>query len=69
MSWVPFLVGKRSCLGKTFLELEARIVSPSLLWKFDFEFVDKTHETYKPPNNATVIVEPVVMVKIKTRKE
>ena len=40
MSFVPFLGGKRICLGKTFAEVAARLVGPGLFYQFDFEFVN-----------------------------
>jgi cytochrome P450 len=67
MSYIPFFGGKRACLGKAFAELAGRIVGPTLLWKFDFEFVDKKHEIEKPLNHSLLTKEPVVMVKIKSR--
>jgi cytochrome P450 len=66
MSFIPWLGGKRICLGKTFAELSTRIIGPHLLWKFDFEFVDKQYETYKPPLHS-LAPDPVVMVRIKKR--
>ena len=40
MSFMPFLGGKRICLGKTFAEVNSRIVGPAIFSQFNFEFVD-----------------------------
>lgn len=40
MVFTPFLGGKRICIGKTFAETVSKIVGPSLLWAFDFKFVE-----------------------------
>lgn len=40
MSFGPFLGGKRICLGKTFIETVSKIIGPTILQNFDFEFVD-----------------------------
>lgn len=45
MSFSPFLGGKRICLGKTFAELVSKIVGPSMLNLFNYEFVDPKHYT------------------------
>jgi cytochrome P450 len=51
MSFGPFLGGKRICLGKTFVETISKIISPTIIANFDFEYVDKKYMTYKPDNN------------------
>ena len=40
-SFVPFLGGKRICLGKTFIEIISKITGPTLLSKYDFEFTSE----------------------------
>jgi len=40
MSFGPFLGGKRICLGKTFAETISKIIGPTILAHFDFEFED-----------------------------
>jgi cytochrome P450 len=70
MSFSPFLGGKRICLGKTFAETVVKIVGPNLLYHFNFEYVDETLYTNKPPNNIEMIKEPEVIVRItKVMKE
>ena len=64
MSFGPFLGGKRICLGKTFVEIVSKIVSPTIFYNFDFEFVDNKFMTMKPENNTTSIHAPEIMVKI-----
>jgi cytochrome P450 len=51
MSFGPFLGGKRICLGKTFVETISKIVGPTILANFEFEFLDKAHYEKKPSNN------------------
>jgi cytochrome P450 len=41
MAFGPFLGGKRICLGKTFVETISKIIGPSILGHFDFEFMDE----------------------------
>jgi len=48
MSFSPFLGGKRICLGKTFAELVSKLIGPTLLLEFDYEFLDKKHYKEKP---------------------
>jgi cytochrome P450 len=36
----PFLGGKRICVGKTFVETISKIIGPTLLAHFDYEFID-----------------------------
>ena len=62
MSFMPFLGGKRICLGKTFAEATSKIIGPSLIMNFDFEFVDKAMMTKKPTNNLVNIQEPEIKV-------
>lgn len=40
-SFIPFLGGKRSCLGKTFAETVFKFMMPLLLNSFDFDFIDE----------------------------
>jgi cytochrome P450 len=65
MSFGPFLGGKRICLGKTFVETISKIVGPTVLHNFDFEFSNKEHYTKRPENNTMCIREPIVIVKVK----
>ena len=58
MSFGPFLGGKRVCLGKTFAEMVSKLVGPTLLIEFDFEFVDKKLYKEKPINDLGVIHQP-----------
>jgi len=47
MSFVPFLGGKRICVGKTFAEITFKILFPIIISAFDFEFVDEKDLTEK----------------------
>ena len=40
-AFVPFLGGKRICVGKTFIEVISKITGPSILSHFDFEFLSE----------------------------
>jgi cytochrome P450 len=60
MSFSPFLGGKRVCLGKTFADMVSRVIAPNILYNFDFEFVDKAHETSKPLNNVNLTYLPKI---------
>ena len=51
MSFGPFLGGKRICLGKTFIETVSKIIGPTIISNFEFEFVNEINKTYKPDNN------------------
>ena len=67
MAFSPFLGGKRICLGKTFVETISKIVGPTLLGHFDYEFVDKKYLKEKPQNSLITLHAPVIMVTIKDR--
>jgi cytochrome P450 len=65
MSFGAFLGGKRICLGKTFAEATSKVIGPTLLAHFDFEFVDPAMMTSeKPVNNLVMVRTPVMMVKV-----
>ena len=40
-SWLPFNAGKRICFGKTFAELNLKIIAVYLTQYFNFELLDK----------------------------
>ena len=44
-SFVPFIGGKRVCLGKTLADLTAKIAVSAFLHSFDFAFEDEKHMT------------------------
>lgn len=41
MAWIPFNGGKRVCFGKTFAEVNLKILQTYLTQHFDFDFVNK----------------------------
>jgi cytochrome P450 len=52
MSFLPFIAGKRVCIGKTFTENTFRVVFPLFLKAFSrFEFVNPEHYEKKPLSN------------------
>jgi cytochrome P450 len=57
-AFTPFLGGKRMCIGKTFVETMSKIVGPTLIGHFNFEYIDKILMTEKPLNNLFVTKEP-----------
>lgn len=61
MAFGPFLGGKRICLGKSFAEIVSKVVGPSFLGSFNFEFVDGKG---KPDVSLIQIEEAVVEVKV-----
>ena len=67
MAYMPFLGGKRICLGKTFAETTSKLIGPSIIHRFDFELVNKDHLINKPLNNTGNLVEPHIYVKIRER--
>jgi len=67
-SFNPFLGGKRICLGKTFAEVVAKFVVPSLLSRYTFELVDQDYVTgnkEKPKVNLDLDDDPVVLMSLK----
>ena len=65
MSFIPFLGGKRVCVGKTFAENSFKVVLPLILKAYkDLQFVDPAHYQQKPPNNVTLPHRPVIKIKL-----
>jgi cytochrome P450 len=65
MSFIPFLGGKRVCLGKTFAENSFKVVLPLILKAYkDLEFVDPAHYKHKPLNNVTLPQRPVIKIRL-----
>ena len=48
MSYAPFIGGKRICIGKTFSEIVAKIISAAILKQFDFEFENPQNKAKIP---------------------
>ena len=65
MSFGPFLGGKRVCLGKSLAEVMTRVITPAIIYQFDFDFVNPEHMIKKPVDNLSTVTEPVIMMKIK----
>lgn len=40
MSFIPFIAGKRICLGKTFAEVVVRYTMAIFFYHFDLEYAD-----------------------------
>jgi cytochrome P450 len=64
MSFMPFLAGKRVCVGKTFAENSFKVVMPLILKAFPhFEFVNLEHYKLKPANNLSLDKRPEILIK------
>ena len=63
MSFVPFLGGKRVCVGKTFAETTFKIIFPIILSALDFEFVDPRDREEKRQVNILLFKRPQVWLK------
>ncbi len=68
MSFVPFLAGKRICIGKTFAENAFMTVMPVLLKAFNQDgrigkFINPEHYKEKPSNNALLEVRPEILIR------
>ena len=66
-SFIPFLGGKRVCLGKTFAEVVFKITLPLILNSLDFEFGDEQQRLAKPFNNAVQNKRPQIQMKVKAK--
>jgi cytochrome P450 len=65
MSFMPFLAGKRVCIGKTFAENALKIVASLILKSFSrIEYVDPDQRENKPFNNAALIKRPVILLRL-----
>ena len=68
-SFMPFSAGQRVCLGKTFAEINLRLLALHLTETFDFEFKDK--EKYEGINNypfSMIFLNKVVPVEVNLTK-
>ena len=66
MSFMPFLAGKRICIGKTFAETSMKTVYPIIMKAFNsFEFVEKELYKMKPANNVLLENNPEIFIKVK----
>jgi cytochrome P450 len=63
MSFGPFLGGKRICIGKTFAEYFAKIVTSIITYNYEFKFVDESNMNEKPFISLAA-QDPVVMVTV-----
>jgi cytochrome P450 len=68
MTFIPFAIGKRNCLGKTFAEIVIRIVLTFFLKKYEIEFEDPLHYNERPLYNALMVGEPIINVQMKKRR-
>ena len=68
-SFSPFLGGSRICIGKTFVEAVSKLVLPTLLQSFKFDFEDGVNkeEFEYPHNNVTANKQPEIYVLISNR--
>lgn len=47
-SYMPFLLGQRSCFGKTYAEVAIRTVASILIYHFDWTIEDEDFKHYTP---------------------
>jgi cytochrome P450 len=67
MSFMPFLAGKRVCVGKTFAENSFKVVMPLILKAFKrINFVNPAHYQEKPLNNIAMIQRPEILLDLYT---
>ncbi len=65
LSFMPFLAGKRVCVGKTFAENGFKVVFPLIMKAFrKMEYVNKDHYVSKPPNNIALEKRPEIFIKL-----
>jgi cytochrome P450 len=65
MSFMPFLAGKRVCVGKTFAENSIKVILPMIMKAFPrMEFVEKGLYEKKPKNNIAMPKRPEIMIKL-----
>jgi len=58
---MPFLAGKRVCVGKTFAENSIKMIVPLILKSFSkIEFVNRDFNEKKPPNNVFIQKRPEI---------
>lgn len=50
-AFVPFSVGSRECIGKTFSYRLLRIIVASLIWKFDFQIAENIADSWQGGGN------------------
>jgi cytochrome P450 len=63
-SYIPFLGGKRICVGKTFVETEVKLVFSLFYQHFDVICVNEEDKHRKLSNNFMIIDKPKLMVKL-----
>jgi cytochrome P450 len=64
MSYIPFLAGKRVCVGKTFAENSIKTIVPLILKAFHkIEFVNKDYYKVKPHHN--IVLQNIPEIKLK----
>jgi len=64
-SFNPFSFGPRNCLGKNLAYAEMRLILAKVLFNFDLDLVDKTHDWMKDQKFYTLWEKPSLMVKLK----
>jgi cytochrome P450 len=65
MSFMPFLAGKRVCVGKTFSEISLKIVASLILKAFPrIEFADPDQKENKPVNNMALTKRPEILLRL-----
>ena len=66
MSFMPFLAGKRVCVGKTFAENSIKVVLPLILKAFPkMDFVNPAFHKNRPVNNTSLVKRPEINLRLK----
>ena len=69
MSFLPFLVGKRICMGRTFAETAFMSIMPIMLKAFNQSgkigrFINPDHYANKSSNNSMLELRPEIFIKL-----
>jgi cytochrome P450 len=65
MSFMPFLAGKRICVGKTFAEYSLKVVIQLILKAFaKIEFANTKFYDKKPAINIAIVNKPEIIIKL-----
>ena len=68
MAFMPFLGGRRVCAGKSFAEIVMRLLTATIISKFDFEFVNEKDMTKDHYIWLSILERFEKIVRIKSRK-
>ncbi len=67
--WVPFGTGIRSCIGREFAYLQARVILRAIVEAFDFQLLDTSAERIELMSGALVVPNREVPLRVFTQQE